>query len=91
MKIDMTVDAYVALRGVPQDMILPKSEFKSEMGRLVRELHVARHGSPSSIVVPHPDKPGEIMKAYDEANHDLLDMAYDILSRLSDAFSDVEE
>ena len=90
MKINMTIDAYVAMRGLPMDMVLPRVEFKRQMGMLVRDLHVVRHGAPSGITIPHPDKPGEIMKAYDESNHDLLDKAWEILSRLSDQFTDAE-
>ena len=79
MKIEMTVGMYVGLRGVPGDVDGDRpalNKFNRVVGLYMRELHVARHGAPSDIMVDLGH--GQKVKAYGERDHDLLDLAYDL-------------
>lgn len=78
MKIQLTVSQYLALRAEPIDI---DAELEHKFGLMMRTLHIARHGEPSRITVQLGSGRGAC-KAYGERDHDLLDMAYDILLQL---------
>lgn len=79
MKINMTVDMYVGMRGLPHSVSEYEGgrvKFHRLVGLFARDLHVSRHGHPSKIVVAVGSS--KTTKAYGDGNHDLLDQAYDM-------------